>query len=96
MSIGNISNDIIDSKIDNINHPSRVLPKKLISKKRAYIYLFINLFLLLLNSIFIPDLAIIFLFSANLLLLLYNKLLLINNRICYHNNNDYYYDVLLF
>ena len=72
MSIGNISNDIIDSKIDNINHPNRVLPKKLISIKRAYIYLFINLFLLLLNSIFIPYLAIIFLFSANLLLLLYN------------------------
>ena len=72
MSIGNISNDIIDSKIDSINHPNRVLPKKLISIKRAYIYLFINLFLLLLNSIFIPYLAIIFLFSANLLLLLYN------------------------
>ncbi len=72
MSIGNISNDIIDSKIDNINHPNRVLPKKLISKKRAYTYLFINLFLLLLNSIFIPYLAIIFLFSVNLLLLLYN------------------------
>ena len=72
MSIGNISNDIIDCKIDIINHPNRVLPDKLISKNRAYIYLFINLFLLLLNSFFIPIPAMLFLFSANLLLLLYN------------------------
>ncbi len=72
MSIGNICNDIIDYKIDIINHPNRVLPGKLISKNSAFIYLFINLFLLLLNSLFIPIQAMLFLFSVNFLLLLYN------------------------
>ena len=66
MSIGNISNDIIDSKIDSINHPNRVLPKKLISIKRAYIYYLLIIFIIIEFNIYSLS-SYNILFSANVL-----------------------------
>lgn len=72
MGFGNILNDLIDLKNDQINHVQRVLPAQSLNINTAYCLLLLCACLILVSIFLLPTVAKMSLLFLNCLLLLYN------------------------
>ncbi len=75
MASGNVINDIFDYLADLINKPTKVYVERLISKKSAFIYYFILLFIALSLSTLISSKFLFIVSTTNALLFIYSKYL---------------------